>query len=95
MFVEDFTAFLSEAEFSVPATLPGGAVVQVIFDNAGSTGLGAGMFEASEPIATGPTAALAPLGHGSQLIVAGESWCVAGIMPDGTGITRLILERAP
>lgn len=91
-FVEDFTPFLSNAEFAVPCTLPGGAVVQVIFDDAHQAAL-TNSFEASAPTALGTTAELSALQHGSALQINGRAWSVEGIQPDGTGITRLILER--
>ena len=92
MFAEDLTAFFSEAEFSVPCALPGGAVVQVIFDQPHAE---ASFMEASNPSALGRTADLDALGHGAEVSVGGVAWRVVGVQPDGTGLTRLILERAP
>lgn len=94
MFAEDLSAFFSSVEFSVPCTLPGGAVVQVVFDEQHQDALG-GVFEASGPTALGQTADLSALQHGSALQISARAWRVAGIQPDGTGLTRLILERAP
>lgn len=94
MFAEDFAAFLSSDEFSVPCTLPGGAVVQVVFDDAHQDALG-GAFEASGPTALGVSAELSALGHGSEIQINAASWRVVGVQPDGTGMTRLLLERAP
>jgi hypothetical protein len=93
MFAEDLTAFLSDAEFSVPCTLPSGAVVQVIFDQPNSEGFG--LMEASNPSALGRSEDLAAVGHGSEVSAEGVAWRVVGVQPDGTGMTRLILERAP
>lgn len=94
MFAEDLSAFFSEAEFSVSATLPGGAVVQVIFDEQHQDALG-GVFEASGPTALGRASDLSALLHGSTVQLRTRTWRVVGIQPDGTGLTRLILERAP
>lgn len=93
MFAEDLSPFLNASEFSVPATLPGGEVVQVIFDNAYEGAL-VGVMESSMPTALGATSDLQALDHGSELQIGELSWVVAGIQPDGTGMTRLMLERA-
>lgn len=94
-FAEDLTAFLSDDEFSVPATLPGGSVVQVIFDDPHSDVLGSGMLEDSAPQALGRSVDLDTLSHGAAIAVAGRNWRVAARQPDGTGMTRLLLERMP
>ena len=93
MFAEDLAAFFSEAEFSVPCTLPGGAVVQVLFDQPHADAQG--FMEASNPSALGRTDELAALSHGASVSIAAQAWRVVGFQPDGTGLTRLILERAP
>lgn len=94
MFAEDLSPFLNVAEFSVPATLPGGQVVPVIFENPHGDGL-AGFMESSQPTALGASAQLASLDHGSVVSIGGASWAVVGVQPDGTGMTRLVLERTP
>lgn len=94
MFAEDLSPFLNAAEFSVPATLPGNQTAQVIFDNAYESAL-VGVMESSMPTAMGASSALQSLDHGDVLQIGGVSWVVAGIQPDGTGVTRLMLERAP
>lgn len=91
MFVEDLAAFLKETEFSVPATLPGGSVVQVIFDEPFEEIIG---MESSQPTALGRSVDLFGLAHGSTITVSSRSWRVVGIQPDGTGMTRLLLGRA-
>ena len=94
MFTEDFSAYLNAAEFSVPATLAGGEVVQVIFDDAYQPGL-ANLMESSQPTAIGRSSELAALSHGDELQIAERSYVLAGSQPDGTGLTRLMLERQP
>lgn len=78
-----------------------GDEVPVVFDNDSQSGLG-GAFETSQPSALGTTAALQCLAHGSRLMLPKapglpgyDTWAVVGIQPDGTGMTRLLLERAP
>jgi hypothetical protein len=51
--------------------------------------------EASNPSAIGRSEDLAAVGHGSEVSAEGVAWRVVGVQPDGTGLTRLILERAP
>ena len=94
-FAEDLTAFLSDDEFSVPATLAGGAVVQVIFDEPHVDTLGGGLMEGSLPQVLGRSVDLDAQNHGAAITVAGRNWRVIGNQPDGTGMTRLLLERAP
>ena len=77
-----------------------GARVRVIFDDGGKIGL-TDVFEASQPTCLGAAEDLAALAHGQELGLlnqAGElaaMYVVAGSQPDGTGLTRLMLERQP
>lgn len=95
MFVEDLSQFFSPAEFSVPVTLPGGAVVQGIFDNgyaAGSVGV-TGMASA-RPTLTLPAASVPANPVGKVVVVGGLSYTISTREPDGTGVDVLELERA-
>lgn len=101
MFVEDLTPFFSTDNVGVSvATVGGVAGVGVHFDNAyalGNVGL-LGM-ASSQPAITLPTAQVpADPVSTSVVITAGEgagSYTVAEHQPDGTGISRLVLEVAP
>jgi hypothetical protein len=93
-FVEDFAPFLSESEFAVPCTLPGGAVVPVIFDRPHLDAL-QDTFESIQPTALGRGSDLATLSHGAEVALDSVAYSVVGVQPDGTGMTRLILELAP
>jgi hypothetical protein len=101
-FVEDFTPFLQDSEFSVNALiLATGEQVPVIFDDGYQEAL-TGAFAASQPTALGTTQALQDLDHGSQLMLpkaAGSlelvAYAVVSNQPDGTGMTRLMLEVLP
>lgn len=93
MFNEDLTAFFSDTEFSVPATLAGGAVVQVIFDKAHAS-LFDGEAEGVAPRATGRTADLGALAYNAAITVQGTAYVVVANQPDGTGITTLKLREA-
>lgn len=86
-FVEDFTPYL--ADFGVDATLDG-QPVRVIFDNAYTEVLG---LATRSPRAGLPTARAGSVQQGSVLVVAGTTYQVASVQPDGTGWTDLMLER--
>lgn len=86
---ENLDAFLSD--FATSATLPSTAVVRGLFDNAYLDALG---IEASGPSFLGKASDLSGLTHGSAVSIGGSSYTVRGIQPDGTGLTRLVLEEA-
>lgn len=94
MFTEDLSAFLNPSEFATSVTV-GGVVVPAIFDNGyalGSVGL-LGM-ASTQPSITLATASV-PASPGGALVVVGAlSYLVASHEPDGTGISRLMLESA-
>lgn len=92
MFVEDHAAFF--ADFGVPATLGGTAVVGV-FDNAYQAG-GAGQWgiATTQPHLTLATAQVPTNPVGQAVVVAGGSYVVVTHEPDGTGISVLTLEAA-
>ncbi|CAN7409862.1 hypothetical protein LJR074_002594 [Acidovorax sp. LjRoot74] len=99
MFTEDISAFFSTADFATTASFAGGADVPVIFDAAavqGSVGP-LGMVSAM-PAITLPSAQVpaSPVGVIVVVTVDGAtvSYVVADAQPDGTGITRLLLEVA-
>ena len=95
MFTEDLSAFFDvEGGFSVNATL-GGAPVSGIFDN-GSALASFGSFgmASTQPIFTLPTASVPANPVGQAVEVGGVSYLVASHEPDGTGVSRLILELA-
>lgn len=92
MFTEDLSVFFNTSEFAQPATI-GGADYNVIFDKA-YTGALAGLVESTGPqmlIAT-VDATAAALTHGTVVVIAGTSYTVAGVEPDGTGATVVQLR---
>jgi hypothetical protein len=94
MFTENIPAFF--ADFGVAATL-GGNAVRGVFDNGfalGSVGL-VGM-SGTQPTYTLPTASVTPADPvGQPLVIGAEVYAVAAHEPDGTGVSRLVLELAP
>lgn len=92
MLVEDHSIFM--ADFGVNATLAGQAV-RGIFDNGfllGDVGM-AGM-AGSAPVLTLPTASVPAVPVGAAAVINGVSYVVAAHEFDGTGMSRLLLERA-
>lgn len=55
----------------------------------------AGVFEAEQPSILARADEVPGVDHTSQLRIAEQTWQVVGVQPDGTGMTRLVLERAP
>jgi len=94
MFSENIPAFF--ADFGVAATL-GGNAVRGVFDNGfalGSVGL-VGM-SGTQPTYTLPTASVTPADPvGQALVIGADVYAVAAHEPDGTGVSRLVLELAP
>ncbi len=95
-FEEDLSLFLDTDGFAVAVnvTTPNGEVLQVpvIFDKPHADAFG--VMESSEPSALGRSVDLAHVPHRSQVLFNDEAWLVVGHQPDGTGLTRLLLEPA-
>lgn len=92
MFVENFSAFLTD--FGVNATVAGQAV-RGIFDNGFALGdVGMAGMAGTQPVLTVPTASVPASPVGSTAVVNAINYVVAAHEPDGTGMSRLLLERA-
>ena len=94
MFTENLSAFF--ADFGVAATLGGSTAVRGVFDDGhalGSVGL-VGM-AGTQPMFTLPTDSVTPADPvGQTLVIGARSFTVAEHQPDGTGVSRLMLEAA-
>ncbi len=92
MFAEDLSVFFDD--MASPATL-NGVAVQAYFDNAYTLG-DVGMYgvASTQPVLTLPTAHVPAQPVGMLVEVAGQRFSVAVHQPDGTGISRLVLEAA-
>ena len=92
MFAEDLSAFFSPAEHATTVTL-GGNEVAAIFDNSYTTGnVGMLGMATSQPALTLQTTQVPASPIGQAVVVAGQGYTVAVHEPDGTGISRLLLE---
>lgn len=90
MFQEDLSLFL--ADFGQPVTLLGRQVT-AIFDNGYSLGtVGVTGMASTQPTLTLPTSDVPPDPVGAVVVINGSSYTIAAHEPDGTGISRLILE---
>lgn len=79
---------------NVQASVGAGSAVAAIFDNGYALGqVGIGM-AGTQPTLTLPTASITGEPAGQPVVVGGVSYVCAAAEPDGTGITRLLLERA-
>lgn len=95
MFAEDTSLFFDTTTgFAITATV-GGASVAAIFDNASALGgVGALGMATTMPTLTLPTADVPSSPVGVTVVVNSVTYLIAAHEPDGTGISRLLLESA-
>lgn len=94
MMTEHLDAFFSTSEFASTVTLDSVAV-QAIFDAPYAAGAVGGFGMAStQPTLTLPTANVPADPVGKTAVVNSINYTVAAHEPDGTGVSRLILEAA-
>lgn len=94
MFVEDLTPFFNPAEFAQSVTV-GGVVVSAIFDNGYALGhVGLSGMATTQPTLTLASADVSTNPVGAAVLVGAVAYVVAAHEPDGTGISRLLLESA-
>jgi hypothetical protein len=94
MFAEDLSAFFLPADFAQAATLAGVDVLAIFdngyaFGNAGLTGM-----SSTQPSLVLATASVPTNPVGATAVVGAATYVVAAHEPDGTGISRLLLEVA-
>lgn len=89
-FVEDLTQFFKD--FGVPATLVGAPLpITVIFDRAYVAALSS-LVESTGPCCLAMDDDLAGVTHGTSMTIKSVAYKVAGIEPDGTGLSILHLR---
>lgn len=94
MFTEDLSAFMNVAEFATTVTL-NGVPVSAIFDAAYALGsVGEYGMASSQPMLTLATADVPAAPVGQAVVANGVNYLVAAHEPDGTGLSRLLLEKA-
>lgn len=92
MFTEDLTVFLDTAGFAVTATA-GASSFPVVFDAPSAQAAG-DMVVVSQPQAIARTVDVAALTWGSSITINGSTYSVVSNLPDGTGMSTLVLSNA-
>jgi hypothetical protein len=88
-FVEAFDDFFNNSEFAVTAVYAGNNV-QVIFDKAYIENYGlAGV----NTFITVPAASVPGIANGQSIVVESLNYVVRNVLPDGTGILQVELEK--
>lgn len=94
MFAEPLAAFFKTSAFGVAVTLDGQAR-EAIFDNEFMLGrVGDAGLAATQPMLTLRTADVPASPVGKAAVVEAVTYTIAAHEPDGTGVSRLLLERA-
>lgn len=90
MFAEDTAPYFdADTGFAQACVFSTGLTASCIFDNSYVDQLGAA---GTSPQLVGSTAALATIVRGHTVVVAGVTYTVVNVEPDGTGITTLQLR---
>lgn len=79
------------ADFGIAATIGGVSTLALVDDEYAAA---LGMVAGSAPVLTIQTAAVPAVAIDNAVVVNATNYTVVGIHPDGTGLTRLILEAA-
>lgn len=97
MFTEPLAAFFRTAGFGVAVTLDGQAR-EAIFDNEHQLSpfgpAAVGGMATSQPMLTVATADVPANPVGKAAVVGSTTYTIVEHQPDGTGVSRLMLERA-
>lgn len=95
MFTEDLSTFFNATSGFAQTVTVAGQSVAAIFDNAGTLGdVGMLGMTSTAPMLTLATADVPATPIGATVVVGAISYLVAAHEPDGTGISRLMLESA-
>lgn len=89
--IESATAASAVAAFSNCTATVGGVAMNGIFDDAYIDPLG---IAGSQPSLLCKSADVSGAAQGAAVVVNAVSYTVGSIQPDGTGITRLLLQEA-
>lgn len=78
-------------DFAAASCTIGGVAVSAVFSNRSADALFAA---GTEPFITVRSSDVAATARGAAVVVNGTSYTVAKIEPDGTGLSRVLLEKA-
>lgn len=87
---EDLSVFFDQYDHAVSAVLDGGDPFSVIFENQYAEAFDG--IATRQPAITAPSVAFNLADTTSRLTVAGSTYRVRSVQPDGTGISRVLLE---
>jgi len=91
-FTEDLAVFINpDTPGYKLATIGGVPDIGCLFDNGFAAGLG---MAGSDPSASLPSSLAASAAQGDAITVGGLSYTIAGIEPDGTGLTVFRLQES-
>ena len=90
MIQDPITVFFNPGEFGVEATLAGEPVVGILDRGYALGNVGLVGMAGTQPVFICPTPAGDPVGQ--VLMVGADRYVVAAHEPDGTGVSRLLLE---
>ena len=90
MIQDPIRVFFNPGEFGVEATLAGEPVVGILDRGYALGNVGLVGMAGTQPVFTCPTPAGDPVGQ--VLMVGADRYVVAAHEPDGTGVSRLLLE---
>jgi hypothetical protein len=88
-FTEDLTAFFNPDDFGTAVTYNGGTIYG-IFDN---EYVEIGAVATLAPILTCRTSDVSAASEGTSIVIGGVTYQIMVKQPDGTGVSRLILEK--
>lgn len=94
MLTEDLRAFLDPAIFGELVTVGGSVGVRAIFDEPYAAGnVGTNGMATNTPALTLATADVPASPYGQPVVVRGLDYVIAAHEPDGTGLSRLLLQK--
>lgn len=85
---EPLSSFFND--FAAASCTLGGVAVDAIFDNGYNEAFG---MDGTAPVILVKSSDASSTVRGTAVVLDSVSYTVQGIMPDGTGMTRLILEK--
>lgn len=94
-FTEDLDRFfgLRGSSFAVTATIDGNSVTGIFDHEFVTIEDGLAQVEAEKPVFTCATSDVSAIDHGDTCTVNGTNYLVVSNQPDGTGVSKLLLEE--
>lgn len=93
MLTEALPMFFTQSEFAEPVVVNGIQVSAIFDDGYAQGGVGVVGMGSSEPCLTMATADVPASPVGKSVVARGASYQVAAHEPDGTGVSKVLLEK--